>query len=521
MVATAKRQVEAYAPLRAETVSSADSNAVRSLKGIATPGIVDRATCYVVENENLYRWFEESTLAESLPSIVRPDDIDPADPGRWIIAGTGGGGDPVVVESEADFPAPVGGVITLADDTCYLIRGTVTIADDIQIQFGSQSFLMGDDPLCSTLIGNTTGTPFLLATLPNVLGISELTVQNNGTGAVAEVNGTSATLRDATLDGQGNGPAMVLDGALAVTLIDSAANNSTIGIHFTNAASGSLLMEGGVIGSTTGVQVDADVTDISIDGVTFAGATDSIVLAAAATVTNFSILSCQFGSSAPTTVFDIDGSITQLIFNDNDVNVPVGTGIDVDGGASVSAAIVSSNLFRPATGNFVDGADFSTPNWEFVGNIGVQNSSAVGGMHITSSVVVGASGVLSADAGVQAALALDGGSSQFQLGSAGDLGKLEYLGLKNVQATVKAVISASLGAAADVTFQIFRNGLAVNVPTTVRIGTNPTIAVVEAIVPLVNGDVLDVNVDTAVTLANYSLTAVAAGAPGPRIIPPS
>lgn len=44
----------------------------------------------------------------------------------------------VVVNSTSDFPAPVSGVITLADDTCYIIGADITLTDRFQLGTNNQ-----------------------------------------------------------------------------------------------------------------------------------------------------------------------------------------------------------------------------------------------------------------------------------------------------------------------------------------------------------------------------------------------
>lgn len=518
MVATAQRQVEAYAPLRAQTVSSDDSDALKSLKGIATPGIVNRATCYVVENENLYRWFEESLAAESLPAVVRPDDVEPADPGRWIVeagGGGGGGATEVVVESEADLPAPVGGVITLGA-FCYVIRGDVTISTGIQIEIVSGAVLRGDDRACSTLTGSTSaGSPFLFAAAGVRVIVSDLTVINQDTGLVlSHDNGLELLeLTRVALDGNANGPCLSfgLEPLVVLTDVRIANYGTSVGITVSGAVAEVRFEHGAVdpFGDAgVAISVEANITIVLfLSDVVLADGDFGVVVAAGVTVGTLSMLGVRL-DDYDFDALDIDGTITNLQI-DGSFFRNVGAAINLDAGATVTNALVAGSLFSAAP---LSGVAFNTPGWEFCCNLGVQNTAAAGGMHTVASVLLAASGLLSADAGIQAALVLDGGSSLFALGTGADAGKLVYTGTKMVQGKVTAVIAASIAVAANVAFHIFVNGVAVKVATTVNVQTTLGVVVVEATVTLPPGATLDVNVGSIITVGSYSLNAVAAAA---------
>ena len=78
--------------------------------------------------------------------------------------GSGGGGAAVVtpaaqviVNSLADFPAPVGGIITLADDTVYKLGQNVVIGNNrIVLPSGFSGKIDGLSGIVTALIGTDT-----------------------------------------------------------------------------------------------------------------------------------------------------------------------------------------------------------------------------------------------------------------------------------------------------------------------------------------------------------------------------
>jgi hypothetical protein len=86
-------QVEGIANLKAIRILNAPGAIdINSLEGIDTSSIPNRSLCYVVENEALYRFFEESVVPPAPPGIVQPNFGGQLQPGRWFIVSSGGGG---------------------------------------------------------------------------------------------------------------------------------------------------------------------------------------------------------------------------------------------------------------------------------------------------------------------------------------------------------------------------------------------------------------------------------------------
>lgn len=67
-----------------------------------TNPLQDDDVAFVTVSSNLYfyRYNEASTTGESSPSVIRPDDIDPADPGRWLQQGIAANVDDTPVDGE-------------------------------------------------------------------------------------------------------------------------------------------------------------------------------------------------------------------------------------------------------------------------------------------------------------------------------------------------------------------------------------------------------------------------------------
>jgi hypothetical protein len=66
----------------------------------------------------------------------------------------------VIVNSIDDFPTPSGGNITLADNTAYIIVGTVNVGTN-SITYGANSSLLGNDILTSKLIFEGSGSKLI------------------------------------------------------------------------------------------------------------------------------------------------------------------------------------------------------------------------------------------------------------------------------------------------------------------------------------------------------------------------
>lgn len=110
---------------------------------------------------------EHSLIAD--PDIHEPKGIASASAGEVYIADGAGGGSwqaesfskvtEVVVQASSDFPTPVSDVITLAEDTIYILDGDIDIGND-RIVFSNNSGIRGLGSQVSTLTSTTTGNLF-------------------------------------------------------------------------------------------------------------------------------------------------------------------------------------------------------------------------------------------------------------------------------------------------------------------------------------------------------------------------
>lgn len=91
-MAGTQNQVEGLPGFLAASVLSATTTRQNSLEGIVVTSLTNRALCYVLESESVYRWFEDSTDAPSSPSVILPQDQPVGTPGRWILESAGGAG---------------------------------------------------------------------------------------------------------------------------------------------------------------------------------------------------------------------------------------------------------------------------------------------------------------------------------------------------------------------------------------------------------------------------------------------
>ena len=64
----------------AATVATASSNSQNSMEGIATAPLVNGTTCWVEENESLYRYFASSVAAAGTTVVVPESGV-----GRWLM----------------------------------------------------------------------------------------------------------------------------------------------------------------------------------------------------------------------------------------------------------------------------------------------------------------------------------------------------------------------------------------------------------------------------------------------------
>lgn len=107
----------------------------------------------------------------------------------------------VIVNSLDDFPEPVGGVITLANDTAYFIDGSVGIGSN-RIQCGIRATIFGVSPEISYLHNTMDDQPLLTANETVSLWRITLYTAGSGTATILDLDGSTATQNDVALDWQ-------------------------------------------------------------------------------------------------------------------------------------------------------------------------------------------------------------------------------------------------------------------------------------------------------------------------------
>jgi len=83
----------------------------------------------------------------------------------------------VVVRQLSDFPAAVGGVITLLDNTIYEVNGSINLGTD-RIEMGDESVLTGENQAVDTLIYTDTGN--MITSTDSTVFIEKLTLAAPG-----------------------------------------------------------------------------------------------------------------------------------------------------------------------------------------------------------------------------------------------------------------------------------------------------------------------------------------------------
>lgn len=97
----------------------------------------------------------------------------------------------IVVRALNYFPTPVAGVITLADDTCYEINGTIDIGAN-RIECGTRNILKGVDRSNDKIISTTTGaliTCDSTTVAKSIVTLESMTLQCT-TGSLFAITGT-------------------------------------------------------------------------------------------------------------------------------------------------------------------------------------------------------------------------------------------------------------------------------------------------------------------------------------------
>lgn len=296
---------------------------------------------------------EHSNITD--PNIHEPKGIASAGSGQIYIANGAGSGTwtsipgasdkVVIVKDSSDFPTPVSGVITLAEDTIYFLDGDIDV--------GSNRFILSNDATIrglggqhSSLTTSTTGNVF--------------TSSANFHLDAFNLTASSGTVFSCT------------GGAFESAFIKEFTINScaTVG-SFTNWYS--LFWDSGAVVSTTNPLTAAGACNIFILNLVefITGYTTAIDLGVA-TFNTVSFARCGFGYASAT---------NHLIIAANSANINAGK----------EGRITACNFDTGAT-NIVNGFSVGDTRWESRTNLGLPNSTrnAHGYMHTLTATTISA-----------------------------------------------------------------------------------------------------------------------------------
>jgi len=245
-------------------VATVAAGAESSLRGWPQPStLLDRALVVVRESAAdpnvsvIYCWAENSTVPDDGDVTIRPDAVDPADPGRFLGVVTGVSfSSTIIVRSVSDLPAPVANVITL-EEACYELQGVITLPVGVTILRPVNSCLQGRSEYVDALVGDAA-TP-LIADTP---GAGNRTIEklrlSNLSGDVAETLGSGdevVVYEHVLFDGAGYG--VRVGGVAALTVEHSNFQGTAGGIDLAVGSTGSVTITGCDFASP-GINVNAD-----------------------------------------------------------------------------------------------------------------------------------------------------------------------------------------------------------------------------------------------------------------------
>lgn len=255
----------------------------------------------------------------------------------------------VLVRREADFPAPVGGVITLVADTVYTIRGTVNLTAGNRIVSPARVKLAGRLSLVDQIVGDYNGplVSFVDPTSPEKFDVRDLIIQNVNAGASSYaflVNAPNANWRVEL--------SKIIGGFHGISIV-SAGNISWTSVAAIGGAGADAVRVSGAIGAGA-----ASLSSFQSSG------------------TNGNGIHFLAGSSITTMTMDANGFI-QLSASC--------TGIRAEAGATVGTAYINRAVsFGPGPLNV--GWDQGTPGFKVTSSPPLSDSVAGGGSTAPSGV---------------------------------------------------------------------------------------------------------------------------------------
>ncbi len=235
----------------------------------------------------------------------------------------------VIVTSLSDFPAPVGGTITLEDNKTYRINGAVNL--------GSNSITMGES---NTIFGEDKSDDQLIYT---------------GTGAMINATNKDFTIRSITI-------AAITSGSQVFNLTGTDCKNQFSDNIFANCKSI------GTIGGGDLLIIDRNLFTNNEDGIEFTGGLAHLFYRDNVYDNNIAGAAVKIPS----------GSFGVMQFMGNYIDAGPGeTGLNISTGITFDEGIVANNLFV-GSGNYIAGFESSTIGWIFSGNTGLKDSEAYG-----------------------------------------------------------------------------------------------------------------------------------------------
>jgi hypothetical protein len=239
---------------------------------------------------------------------------------------TGAGGiNAIVVTELSDLPTPVGGDITLVEDTLYYFLGEIDLVAN-RIICGQNTPIVGRQSRVDSIIGNNA-TELILFDKTNGQGffVQNLTLTQSGAGHsvhVASGAGINCLIRNMTITGE---------------------------IHIEDC--GAVLMESVLMFPGSQLLLTGTVGDLLIKLGGFIGSSGVSSLNMAAT--------SSFG--------------TILIRESQFITVTGSTGIDLDASATLTKGELSNTVFS-GVGTFIDGFEKASDEWFFLSNTGLEDS---------------------------------------------------------------------------------------------------------------------------------------------------
>lgn len=320
----------------------------------------------------------------------------------------------VFVAEKSDFPAPDGsGAITLADNTAYILAGTIDLTGD-HIVCGRNSSLSG---------GSTENTRLKSTGLSASVGLLQ--------------SEWSVTLRDVTLDGVSGGKLLDLDA--------SANANQALdwrNVNFENTDNiGTIKSYGNFVGETIGI--------LGAAGWVFDGTFGTIAFA-----------NTLFSGTATGTVVSIPATaVIQRRFRAvySAVVVPTGgTGFDVSASASIP---VEGYIFDTCNfaggGTYLSGYDYTSNQARFVQNRGITNTAVVSGYYMQANATTTPIGTVGVAVKVLGTTTESAISQKFDNSTSN---RATYDGAIPRNFEVQSVFSLSSGNNHQIGFYIAKNG---------------------------------------------------------------